>query len=113
MRILRRTDRANEVGVTKYGNTREIAGSTNALADAGISILAGKLVSITAGGRPNATVAGDRNGNGNTYNDRLPGNSRNEFTGSNYLTTDFRLTRNLKFSLVSAGSSSLWRSHST
>src|SRR5271157_6515430 len=26
--ILWRTDRANEVGVTKYGNTREIGGST-------------------------------------------------------------------------------------
>ncbi len=47
-------------------------------------------------GRPiNATVAGDVNQDGNTYNDRLPGYRRNAFTGPDYFTTDFRLTRNL------------------
>jgi hypothetical protein len=47
-------------------------------------------------GRPiNATVAGDVNQDGNSYNDRLPGYRRNAFIGPDYLTTDFRLTRNL------------------
>jgi hypothetical protein len=47
-------------------------------------------------GRPvNATIAGDANQDGNTYNDRLPGYRRNSFTGPDYFTTDFRLTRNL------------------
>ncbi len=47
-------------------------------------------------GRPvNATVAGDANQDGNTYNDRLPGYRRNAFIGPDYFTTDFRLTRNL------------------
>ena len=35
---------------------------------------------------------------GNTYNDRLPGNSRNAFTGSDYFSTDLRVTRNLRIS---------------
>ncbi len=48
-------------------------------------------------GRPiNATVAGDMNQDGNTYNDRLPGYRRNAFIGPDYFTTDFRLTRNLR-----------------
>jgi hypothetical protein len=47
-------------------------------------------------GRPiNATVAGDANQDGNTYNDRLPGYRRNAFIGPDYFTTDFRVTRNL------------------
>ncbi len=47
-------------------------------------------------GRPiNATIAGDINQDGNTYNDRLPGYRRNAFIGPDYFTTDFRLTRNL------------------
>ena len=56
------------------------------------------IVNVASGRRLNATVAGDPNGDGNTYNDRLPGNRRNAFSGSDYLTTDFRLTRNLKLS---------------
>jgi len=50
---------------------------------------------ITMGsGRPvNATMAGDANQDGNTYNDRLPGYSRNAFIGPDYFTTDLRLTR--------------------
>ena len=50
-------------------------------------------------GRPiNATVAGDPNQDGNTYNDRLPGYRRNAFTGPDYFTTDFRVTRSLRVS---------------
>jgi hypothetical protein len=55
-----------------------------------------KLASVfTYGsGRPvNATVDGDPNQDGNYDNDRLPGYSRNAFTGPNYATTDLRLTR--------------------
>ena len=45
-------------------------------------------------GRPfNATVAGDPNQDGNDLNDRLPGYSRNAFTGPDYATVDWRLTR--------------------
>jgi hypothetical protein len=41
-------------------------------------------------GRPfNATVAGDPNQDGNDLNDRLPGYSRNAFTGPDYTTTDY------------------------
>jgi hypothetical protein len=48
-------------------------------------------------GRPfNATVAGDPNQDGNSLNDRLPGYSRNAFTGPDYATTDLRLTRSLR-----------------
>jgi hypothetical protein len=55
---------------------------------------------MTAGsGRPvNATTAGDPNQDGNTYNDRLPGYSRNAFIGPDYFTTDLRLTRNVNVS---------------
>jgi hypothetical protein len=49
-------------------------------------------------GRPvNATVQGDPNADGNDLNDRLPGYSRNAFTGPDYATADLRITRNLRF----------------
>jgi Carboxypeptidase regulatory-like domain len=49
-------------------------------------------------GRPfNATAAGDPNQDGNDLNDRLPGYSRNAFTGPDYATTDLRLTKTLRF----------------
>lgn len=48
-------------------------------------------------GRPvNATVSGDPNQDGNDLNDRLPGYSRNAFTGPDYATADLRLTRRIK-----------------
>jgi hypothetical protein len=48
-------------------------------------------------GRPfTATVAGDPNQDGNEDNDRLPGYSRNGFTGPDYATTDLRLTRMIR-----------------
>ncbi len=48
-------------------------------------------------GRPfNATVSGDPNQDGNDLNDRLPGYSRNAFTGPDYATADLRLTRTLR-----------------
>ena len=52
---------------------------------------------ITIGsGRPyDARVLGDANRDENTYNDRLPGYSRNSFTGPDYATTDVRLSRML------------------
>lgn len=52
---------------------------------------------VTAGsGRPvDARVTGDPNQDGNSYNDRLPGYSRNAFTGPDYATTDLRLSRRL------------------
>jgi hypothetical protein len=53
---------------------------------------------ITAGsGRPvNATVDGDPNQDGNYDNDRLPGYSRNAFTGPDYASTDLRLVRKIR-----------------
>jgi hypothetical protein len=57
-----------------------------------------KISSIfTAGsGRPvNATVDGDPNQDGNYDNDRLPGYSRNAFTGPDYASTDLRLVRKI------------------
>lgn len=49
-------------------------------------------------GRPfNATVSGDPNQDGNDLNDRLPGYSRNAFTGPDYATADLRLTRIVRF----------------
>ena len=49
-------------------------------------------------GRPfSATVAGDPNQDGNDLNDRLPGYTRNAFTGPDYATVDFRLTKTLRF----------------
>ncbi|MGA7336145.1 MAG: TonB-dependent receptor, partial [Candidatus Sulfotelmatobacter sp.] len=52
---------------------------------------------VTAGsGRPvNATVDGDPNQDGNYDNDRLPGYSRNGFTGPDYASTDLRLVRKI------------------
>jgi hypothetical protein len=52
---------------------------------------------VTAGsGRPvNATVNGDPNQDGNSLNDRLPGVSRNGFTGPDYASTDLRLVRKI------------------
>jgi Carboxypeptidase regulatory-like domain/TonB dependent receptor len=52
---------------------------------------------VTAGsGRPvNATVSGDPNQDGNYGNDRLPGYSRNAFTGPDYSSTDLRLVRKI------------------
>jgi len=48
-------------------------------------------------GRPvNASVAGDPNQDGNDLNDRLPGYSRNGFTGPDYATTDLRLTKMIR-----------------
>jgi hypothetical protein len=48
-------------------------------------------------GRPfSATVAGDPNQDGNDLNDRLPGYTRNAFTGPDYATVDMRLTRTLR-----------------
>ena len=53
---------------------------------------------ITSGsGRPiNATVAGDPNGDGDIYNDRLPEYTRNAFIGPDYFSTDLRLTRSIR-----------------
>ncbi|MGC1449294.1 MAG: hypothetical protein WA830_04575 [Candidatus Sulfotelmatobacter sp.] len=49
-------------------------------------------------GRPfNATVSGHPNQDSNDLNDRLPGYSRNAFTGPDYATTDLRVTRSLRF----------------
>jgi Carboxypeptidase regulatory-like domain/TonB dependent receptor len=52
---------------------------------------------VTAGsGRPvNATVSGDANQDGNYENDRLPGYSRNAFTGPDYVSADLRLVRKI------------------
>jgi outer membrane receptor protein involved in Fe transport len=50
-------------------------------------------------GRPvNATVSGDPNQDGNDDNDRLPGYSRNGFTGPDYATEDMRITRRIRLS---------------
>jgi hypothetical protein len=47
-------------------------------------------------GRPvNATVSGDPNQDSNGLNDRLPGYSRNAFTGPDYATADLRITRKI------------------
>src|SRR5579872_304128 len=49
-------------------------------------------------GRPvNATVSGDPNQDGNDLNDRLPGYTRNAFTGPDYATADLRVTRTIRF----------------
>jgi hypothetical protein len=50
---------------------------------------------VTVGsGRPvSARIVGDANGDGNTYNDRLPGYRRNAFTGPDYASADLRLSR--------------------
>jgi hypothetical protein len=57
-----------------------------------------KISSLITGGsgRPvNATVSGDPNQDGNDENDRLPGYSRNAFTGPNYASTDLRIVRKI------------------
>jgi len=51
------------------------------------------IVTIGSGRPVNATIAGDANRDGNTYNDRLPGYRRNAFVGPDYFTTDLRITR--------------------
>lgn len=58
-------------------------------------------------GRPvSARIVGDANRDSNTGNDRLPGYSRNAFTGPNYMTANvrfgrtFRLTEYLKLELM-------------
>ncbi len=51
------------------------------------------LVNFGTGRPVNATVSGDPNQDGNGLNDRLPGYTRNAFTGPDYGTTDLRLTR--------------------
>src|SRR5580658_9464921 len=49
-------------------------------------------------GRPfSATVDGDPNQDGNDLNDRLPGYTRNAFTGPDYATADLRLGRTVRF----------------
>ncbi len=55
---------------------------------------------VTLGsGRPvNARIVGDANRDGNSLNDRLPGYSRNAFTGPDYATTDLRLARRFTLS---------------
>jgi hypothetical protein len=55
---------------------------------------------VTAGsGRPiNATMAGDSNRDDNTYNDRLPGVSRNAYVGPGYFTIDGRISKNFQLS---------------
>lgn len=55
------------------------------------------VVNYGSGRSFNATVAGDPNQDGNDLNDRLPGYSRNAFTGPDYATADLRLTRTLHF----------------
>ena len=41
-------------------------------------------------------MAGDPNGDGNIYNDRLPGYIRNAFIGPDYFSTDMRITRSIR-----------------
>jgi outer membrane receptor protein involved in Fe transport len=53
------------------------------------------VVTIGSGRPYDARVLGDANRDDNTYNDRLPGYSRNYFTGPDYATTDLRLSRML------------------
>ena len=54
------------------------------------------LVNYGSGRPVNATVSGDPNQDGNDLNDRLPGYSRNAFTGPDYATADLRLTRKIR-----------------
>jgi len=50
-------------------------------------------------GRPiNATMAGDANRDDNSYNDRLPGVSRNSYVGPGYFTADVRLSKGFQLS---------------
>ena len=69
----------------------------NALLDALANHWKFSSVVTFGSGRPfNATMAGDANQDGNTYNDRLPGYKRNAFIGPDYFTTDMRITRTIK-----------------
>lgn len=45
----------------------------------------------------NANVSGDPNQDGNDLNDRLPGYTRNAFTGPDYAKADLRVTRTIRF----------------
>jgi hypothetical protein len=54
------------------------------------------LMTVGTGRPVNARVAGDLNRDSNDGNDRLPGVSRNAFTGPDYRTMDLRITRTLK-----------------
>ncbi len=55
--------------------------------------------STTAADAPSTPPSsGDPNQDGNDLNDRLPGYSRNAFTGPDYATADLRLTRSIRFS---------------
>lgn len=61
-----------------------------------------KLSGVTTigSGRPvNAHTVGDANRDGNDGNDRLPGVSRNSFTGPGYATQDLRISRRIKTAL--------------
>ena len=51
------------------------------------------VVTIGSGRPVSARIVGDANGDGNTYNDRLPGYRRNAFTGPDYATTNLRVAR--------------------
>lgn len=53
------------------------------------------IVTVGSGRPVGARVIGDANQDGNTENDRLPGVSRNSFTGPGYATADLRLSRTL------------------
>jgi len=50
-------------------------------------------------GRPiNATIAGDSNRDDNTYNDRLPGATRNSYLGPGYMSLDMRISKSFQLS---------------
>ena len=51
------------------------------------------VVTIGSGRPVTARIIGDANGDGNLYNDRLPGYRRNAFSGPDYATTDLRIVR--------------------
>jgi hypothetical protein len=53
------------------------------------------IINIGSGRPVNASVAGDPNQDGNDLNDRLPGYSRNGFTGPDYASTDMRVVRKI------------------
>jgi hypothetical protein len=59
---------------------------------------ASSIVNYGSGRPVNATVLGDPNQDGNDLNDRLPGYTRNGFTGPDYATADLRLTRRIRLS---------------
>jgi hypothetical protein len=59
---------------------------------------ASSLVTFGSGRPVTARMIGDANLDGNTDNDRLPGISRNAYTGPDYSTTDLRLSRRIPVS---------------